>query len=81
MVQVVFGMKDWLAALRAAGVSPMRTARAVGQASHRDLTPRPAANALHEIHFRRIRCNIEVLVAGFAENDSADPTRGLRSKS
>jgi hypothetical protein len=54
MVQVVFGMKDWLAALRAAGVSPMRTARAVGQASHRDLTPRPAANALHEIHFRRI---------------------------
>ena len=32
---------------------------------------RPAANALHEIRFRRVRRDVEPLVAGLAENVSA----------
>ena len=33
---------------------------------------RSAANALHEIHFRRVGRDVEPLVAGLAENVSAD---------
>src|SRR5262245_55636187 len=33
---------------------------------------RPAANALHEIHFRRVGRDVEPLIAGLAENVPAD---------
>jgi hypothetical protein len=67
---IVFGMPAWRSALDRLDMSALETVTRWQAARLNRLTSRarPAANAPHEMHFRRVRRDVEALVAGLAEN-------------